>query len=39
MYNRFYEYLTKSNLLFDKQFGFKKDHLTENARMELVNRI
>ena len=24
MYNRLYEYLTKNNLLFDKQLGFRK---------------
>ena len=39
MYNRLYEYLTESNLLFDKQFGFRKGHLTEHALIELVNRI
>ena len=39
MYNRLYEYLTKNNLLFDKQFGFRKGHLTEHALIELVNRI
>ena len=39
MYNRLYEYLTKNNLLFDKQFEFKKGHSTEHALMELVNRI
>ena len=40
MYNRLeYEYLTKNNLLFDKQFGLRKGHSTENALIELVNRI
>ena len=39
MYNRLYEYLTKNNQLFDKQFGFRKGHLTEHALIELVNRI
>ena len=34
-----YEYLTKNNLLFDKQFGLRKGHSTENALIELVNRI
>ena len=38
MYNRLYEYLTKNDLLFDKQCGFKKGHSTEHARIELVNR-
>ena len=39
IYNRLYEHLTKNNLLFDKQFGFRKFHSTEHALMELVNRI
>ena len=39
MYNRLYEYLTKNNQLFDKQFGFRTGHLTEHALIELVNRI
>ena len=39
MYKRLYEYLTKNNLLFDKQFGFRKGHSTEHALTELVNRI
>ena len=39
MYNRLYKYLTKNNLLFDKQFGFRKGHSTEHALTELANRI
>ena len=39
MYQRRYEHLTKNNLLFDKQFGFRKGHSTELAIIELVNRI
>ena len=39
MYNRLSEYLTKNNLLFDKQFGFRKGPSTEHALIELVNRI
>ena len=39
MYNRLYEYLTKNNLLFDNQFGFRKGHSTKHALIELVNRI
>ena len=38
MYNRLFKYLTKNNLLFDKQFGFRKGHSTEHALTELVNR-
>ena len=36
MYNRLYKYLTKNNLLFGKQFGFRKGHSTEHALTELV---
>ena len=39
MYKRLHDYLTKNNLLFDKQFGFRKGHSTEHALIELVNRI
>ena len=39
MYNRLYEYLTKNNFLFDKQFGLRKGHSTEHALIELLNRI
>ena len=39
MYSRIYEYLTKDNLLFDKQFGFRKRHSSEYAQKELVNRV
>ena len=41
MYNRLYEYVTKNNLLFDEQFGFKKGHSTEHILTELttLNRI
>ena len=38
MYDRLYEHLTKNNLLFDKQLGFRKSHSTEHALIELVNR-
>ena len=31
MYDRLYEHLTKNNLLFDKQLGFRKSHSTEHA--------
>ena len=39
MYNRLYKNLTKNNLLFEKQFGFRKGHSTEHVLIELVNRI
>ena len=37
MYNRLYEYLTKNNLLFDKQFGFRKGHSTEDALILFIS--
>ena len=39
MYNTLYEYLTKNNLLFDKQFRFRKGHSTEHPLIEIANRI
>ena len=34
-----YSYLTENNILFNKQFGFQVDHLTEHALLELVDQI
>ena len=39
MYNRLYDYLTKNNILFKKQFGFQKNHSTEHALLELISEI
>ena len=39
MYNRLYSYLTENNILFNKQFGFRADHSTEYALLELVDQI
>ena len=39
MYNRLYSYLTQNNLLYDKQFGFQKQHSTEHALMNSINKI
>ena len=39
MYNRLYSYLTENNILFNKQFGFRADHSTEHALLELVDQI
>ena len=38
-YNRLYSYLTENNILFNKQFGFRAGHSTENALLELVDQI
>ena len=37
MYNRVYNYLNDNNLLFHKQFGFRKSHSTDHALIELIN--
>ena len=39
MYNRVYNYLNDNNLLFRKQFGFKKGHSTDHALIKLIDSI
>ncbi|XP_065639530.1 uncharacterized protein LOC136072288 [Hydra vulgaris] len=39
IYNRIFEYITKNNLFYPKQFGFQKNHSTEHAIVEIVNQI
>ena len=39
MYNRVYNYLNDNNLLFRKQFGFRKDHSADDARIKLIDSI
>ena len=39
MYNRLYSYLTENNISSNKQFGFRADHSTEHALLELVDQI
>ena len=39
MYNRLYSHLLNSNILYDKQFGFQKEHSTEHAILQLTNQI
>ena len=39
MYNRIYNHLISINSLFDKQFGFQKNHSTEHAILQLVRNI
>ena len=39
MYNRVYNYLNDNNLLFYKQFGFRKGHSTDDALISLINSI
>ena len=37
MYNRVCDYLNDNNLLFHKQFGFRKGHSTDHALIELIS--
>ena len=39
VFNQLYDHLTKHNLLFEGQYGFRKRHSTEYAALELVDRI
>ena len=39
MYNRVYNYLNDNNLLFCKQFGFRKGHSTDHALIKLIDSI
>ena len=39
VFNQLYDHLTKHNLLFVEQYGFRKRHSTEYAALELVDRI
>ena len=39
MYNRLYSFLIENNILYDKQFGFQKEHSTEHAILQLTNQI
>ena len=39
MYNKLYTYLTESNISFNLQFGFRCQHSTEHAIVELVDKI
>ena len=39
MYNRIYNYLTKHQLLYNKQFGFHSNNSTDHAILHLVDDI
>ena len=39
VYNHIYKYLTTHNLLFNNQFGFRRNHSTYMALIQLVNKI
>ena len=39
MYNRLYKYLKESNVLYEKQFGFQSGYSTNDAIVQLVDKI
>ena len=39
IYNRFLEYLNKYNILCDKQYGFRRNHSTSLALVDLYDKI
>ena len=39
VHNRIYKYLTNHNLLYNNQFGFRRNHSTYMALIQLVNNI
>ena len=39
IYNQLFLYFTKNNLLFQNQYGFRKEHSTEYAALHLVEKI
>ena len=39
IYNQIYEYFTDKKLLYNSQYGFRKNHSTEYAAMELIDRV
>ena len=38
-YNRYIDYISKNNILNEKQFGFKPNHPTHTAIIERINKI
>ena len=39
MYKRLYNFLIKYNILFDNQYGFRKDHSTALALLHLYDTL
>ena len=39
VYNRIYDFLIKQDILYKKQFGFRRNHSTSLALVQLVNNI
>ena len=39
LFNQLYEYFERNNILTQRQYGFRKNHSTEFAAMELIDRV
>ena len=39
IYSRLYKFLTKHNILYDSQYGFRSKHSCEDAILEMVGRL
>lgn len=39
MYTRLMSFLTKNNILSNNQFGFRRNHSTYMALIDLINRL
>ena len=39
LHDQLYKYFTEHKLFFDNQYGFRRNHSTEHAAMEIVDRI
>ena len=39
MFNQLYSYFIENDLLYSSQYGFRKDHSTEFAVLEIIDRI
>ena len=39
MYNRLYNHFINNNILYSKQFGFRKGHSTDHAQIQLIDQI
>ena len=39
MHNQIYQYFTKNSLFYKSQYGFRRQHSTEFAALELIDRI
>ena len=39
IYNQLYKYFDSKNLFYKSQYGLKKNHSTELAALELIDRI